>query len=129
MITTKGYDLLVLPKQFKEFPAQAIDIYMCGIVPQDFEEDWNSKLLRTVKCWLDDNITEKVHVEAKIRLSLNNFILVNSLYLVEKLQAIKTEVNVISIKKELLRKKLAVQDSEGMYTMLRMANDCGEFKI
>lgn len=119
-------DLLVLPDQFKEFPAQAVDIRIGGIVPLDSEIRWDKKSTQLVKKWLEH--AENCYIEAKIELALMNCIWVKSVEITKILRSINEETRWISITEKLIQKNIGVADSKPLDMLREMAERAGKLR-
>lgn len=118
--------MIALPKQFQNFPGQAIELRIAGIVPNDFESEWDSNVGQNVKAWMEDNVNEKIHIEGEVEIALMNCIWVDTLKLIEKLPSLRCQVNVISIKETLLSKKFGVRDDGTLQMLKDLAKEAGK---
>lgn len=125
--TTKcnEYDLFHLPKKFCDFPAQAVDVIIAGIVPMDYDHGWDSTAKKNVERWLSIDKAQHKCIKANVLMSVMNEIWVDSLFLVQKLPKISCEVTVISMKLSLIDNKLAIEDSAGFEAVKMLAKETG----
>ncbi|XP_055845468.1 putative ATP-dependent RNA helicase TDRD12 [Episyrphus balteatus] len=120
IIMCKSHDLLVIPEEFKEFPAQAIDIRLSGVVPFDNERVWDSKSIRTVKKWIVTDVNDNDVLQASINFVLMDIIWVNNVVLMEQLPAINGFALKINVRRSLLGRGFAL-DNNQMHTIKQTA--------
>lgn len=111
-IMCKSHDLMEIPDEFKDFPAQAIDIRLSGVVPYDNEKVWDSKSIRTVKKWIVTDVTENDVLQASINFVLMDVIWVNNVVLMEQLTAINGFALKINVRRSLLGRGFALDDNQ-----------------
>lgn len=104
----KCNELFVCADQFKDFPAQAIDIRLINIVPFDNERSWDSKTTKQVHKWIMEDIKPKYVVQANVNFSMANTIWVNNVIVLEKLSGIDAYSQVVNLKKSLIEKNFAM---------------------
>lgn len=125
--TTMVYDyhLLHLPKRFCDYPAQAVNVIISGIVPIDYDYSWDTASQKNVEKWIAIDESPHKCIKANISISLMNTIWVDTLYLVQKLPEISCEVTVISIKSSLLNNNLAIEDNAAFDNIKSVAAQIG----
>ncbi|XP_055913578.1 putative ATP-dependent RNA helicase TDRD12 [Eupeodes corollae] len=111
-IMCKSLDLLEMPEEFKDFPAQAIDIRLSGVVPFDKERVWDSKSIRTVKNWIVSDVTSNDVLQATINFVLMDIIWVNNVVLMEQLHAINGYALKINVRRSLIGRGFALEDGQ-----------------
>lgn len=115
-------ELIQLPVRFKTFPPQAVNVRIGGIVPHDFDYDWDSKTLQYVKNWLRH---ESDYLKGDIQLSIMDTLWVDSVDGMEVLHSIGHDVRTVSIKNNLLKHKFGVNDSRAMELLKSLAQQAG----
>ncbi|XP_055390342.1 putative ATP-dependent RNA helicase TDRD12 [Condylostylus longicornis] len=125
----KSSQLLILPKKFAEFPFQAAELRLLGIVPYDKEETWDTKAISTVYKWFDEYSTKKKMINtAVVQFTLADSIFVKEITMKSELSALKDYIDKINVKKSLLEKKLVSKDVEIENDIKIMAYDIGILK-
>uniref|UniRef100_A0AAG5DVC6 RNA helicase n=1 Tax=Anopheles atroparvus TaxID=41427 RepID=A0AAG5DVC6_ANOAO len=111
IVTAKSTDLLVLPAQFQALPSQAIDVRIAGVVPLDWEEDWDQDSTKHVQGWIADHAQQSNHyLEGTVLLALRDTIWIEELVLAEQLDGMPTAVVSTKIKSSIVSKKFGVYD-------------------
>ncbi|XP_058826646.1 putative ATP-dependent RNA helicase SoYb [Topomyia yanbarensis] len=122
-------ELLYMPKEFCRLPAQAIDIRIVGVVPHDFETEWDKRVTVTIREWIDKyTANDKFHVEGKIMLAIRDVIWVDTIRLVEHLRGINTDINEIHVKSQIIGKNFGVTDKEPLVLLNKMVQDCEAYR-
>ncbi|XP_058456737.1 uncharacterized protein LOC131434110 [Malaya genurostris] len=125
----RSSELLHLPKEFCRLPEQAIDIRIVGVVPHDFETEWDKRVTVTIREWIDKYTTnDKFHVEGKIVLAIRDTIWVDTIRLVEHLSGINTDINEIHVKSQIVGKNFGVTDKEPLELLTKMVKDCEAYR-
>ena len=126
-ISCNSAELIYLIDKFRTLPAQAVDIQIDGIVPNDCETDFDSSAVTNVRHWLEKNVTEKVHIEAKVKLTVMNTIFVENIRLVRHLAYTDTDINYLSIKRNLIDKNFCIKSALAFPLLQNMAKDAGKY--
>lgn len=114
-------DLLHLPDRFHKYPPQAVDIRIAGVVPLDFGTDWDKSLKDSMKDWLKKGKNDQnCHIEGKILLSLQNCIWVENVQVKQKLPTLDLETVAVDVKREIVKRNLAVTDANVMQMLQEM---------
>ncbi|GAB0096442.1 hypothetical protein DMENIID0001_119520 [Sergentomyia squamirostris] len=110
-----SHDLLVLPQEFKNFPAQLIDVRLFGLVPNDHELVWDMKTIEMVKSWIKSaeeyENSDKLSYIGLIELTMKNTIYVKSLFQVEYFDTNQKNFTKWSVKAKILKNKLGVEST------------------
>uniref|UniRef100_A0A1Q3EW10 RNA helicase n=1 Tax=Culex tarsalis TaxID=7177 RepID=A0A1Q3EW10_CULTA len=123
-------ELLHLPDEFRRLPAQAIDVRIVGVVPHDFETEWDKRVTATIRTWIEKYTKkEEFHVEGKVLLAVKDTIWVDTIRLVEHLSQVNTEIHEINVKTEIVgNKNFGVTDKEPLELLTQMVADCEAFR-
>ena len=122
-----------LPAEYRDFPGQAVDLHLTGVIPADKEDEWDQRVTKIVMKTLDRHLKDEsglrdnIHVEAKIVVPLKDALLVESIRVVEYLPDIETAGQKLSVKKFLITNKYGVADSRGIAKMKDLVQQIGEF--
>ncbi|XP_059622507.1 putative ATP-dependent RNA helicase SoYb [Phlebotomus argentipes] len=109
----QAQDLLLLPDEFRAFPQQLIDVRLFGLVPNDYEMQWDSNSTKEVKSWVEPSQTsEYLSFIGQIDLTLKNTIYVKSLFCVEFVDSHQSNFVQRDLRKVLLRNQIAVEIEE-----------------
>ncbi len=118
-------ELLVLPEQFKNFPRQAVDIRIAGLVPLDLSTTWDNDAKADVQQWL--KLGKNCQVQAKIELVLLKYvILVESVQIVNKLKSIELDVVPTDFKKIIIERNLGVANAKQLEILRNMVVKAGK---
>jgi hypothetical protein len=119
-------ELCSLPDEYKKYPPQSIDVRLSGIIPLDFETEWNKKTLATVKSWTKPDTAKKsIYLQGNVIFSLKNTVWVNSLEMIENLEYIDREVAVLDIKDNLIKKEFCQKDDTAIPILRQMVDELG----
>lgn len=123
-------ELLHLPDEFRRLPAQATDVRIVGVVPHDFETEWDKRVTATIRAWIETyTAKDKFHVEGKVLLAVKDTIWVDTIRLVEHLSQVQTEIHEINVKTEIVgNKNFGVTDKEPLELLTQMVMDCEAFR-
>ncbi|XP_018802414.1 PREDICTED: uncharacterized protein LOC108977261 isoform X2 [Bactrocera latifrons] len=111
--SVKSDELYVCADKFKDFPAQAINIRLTGVVPFDNERTWDSKATKTVQKWIMTDIKQNECVHVSINFTLIDTIWVNNVIVMEQLKQVDQYVYRVNLKRSLMEKNIAdVGDSK-----------------
>ncbi|XP_053949152.1 uncharacterized protein LOC128857417 [Anastrepha ludens] len=105
--SVKSDELYVCHDKFKDFPAQAIDIHLLGVVPFDNERTWDTKATKTVQKWIMTDLTKNECVHVSINFTLIDTIWVNNVIVMEQLAQVGQYVYRVNLKRSLLGKDIA----------------------
>ncbi|XP_058170144.1 putative ATP-dependent RNA helicase TDRD12 [Anopheles ziemanni] len=114
IVHTNTCNLLSLPEQFHALPEQAIDVRIAGVVPHDFEEEWDEYSTQYVQRMLDEHVKDQPtnrYIEGKVLLTLRDMIWIEELMLVEALDAVKSQVVSAKVKSAIVSNQFGVKDS------------------
>jgi hypothetical protein len=50
---TQVYQLLALPKDLQQLPPQAVDIFLCNVMPCDFDIGWSESANFRMNDWIN----------------------------------------------------------------------------
>lgn len=122
-------ELLHLPEEFRRLPPQAIDIRIVGVVPHDFELEWDKQATLNIREWIYRYTNnDKFHVEGKVMLTIKDTIWVDTIRLVQHLEGINTEIMEIHVKSEIVGKNFGVVDKEPLELLSQMVENCQAFR-
>uniref|UniRef100_A0A034VB34 RNA helicase n=1 Tax=Bactrocera dorsalis TaxID=27457 RepID=A0A034VB34_BACDO len=111
--SVKSDELYVCADKFKDFPAQAINIRLTGVVPFDNERTWDTKATKTVQKWIMTDIKQNECVHVSINFTLIDTIWVNNVIVMEQLEQVGQYVYRVNLKRSLMEKNIAdVGDSK-----------------
>jgi hypothetical protein len=48
------YQLLALPEDLQHLPRQAVDIFLCNVIPCDLDTDWSKTASSKMNDWIND---------------------------------------------------------------------------
>lgn len=114
--------------EFCQFPEQAIDLHLIGLVPADSEDEWDSEITQRLKSHLNITLGEDdTHVEANIVISLRKAIVVDLLRIV---QTKGFDLPVLtSVKEYMFQLSLGIGAKEVRKDIIKMAETIGECMI
>ncbi|XP_067639600.1 putative ATP-dependent RNA helicase TDRD12 isoform X2 [Eurosta solidaginis] len=121
----KSDELYVCHNDFKDFPAQAINIRLSGVVPFDNERTWDTKSTKTVQKWIMTDITKKECVHVSINFTLIDTIWVNNLIVMEQLDQVGQYVYRVNLKRSLLEKNIAAAADNKRQSIREIAEEFG----
>ncbi|XP_071824728.1 putative ATP-dependent RNA helicase TDRD12 isoform X2 [Apostichopus japonicus] len=101
--TIPSYNLLALPKAFKNIPYQAVEIICCGAMPPDKENQWTTQANLAIH-----NMIHGEELEGKIVMSLGNTLWLDPVVQRIKVPDLKTHINRFNVRLELIEKDFAV---------------------
>lgn len=122
----KQCDLRQLPPKYHDFPGQAIDLHLIGIIPQ--EAIWDKDSLDKVRKDLSLSPTSpqnKQSVEANVVVALKNALVVDCIRVVEKAPSLPNEIQVASVKQTLRREKFGIKDLSAWTKFEAIVKDIG----
>uniref|UniRef100_A0A0A1WUC7 RNA helicase n=1 Tax=Zeugodacus cucurbitae TaxID=28588 RepID=A0A0A1WUC7_ZEUCU len=105
--SVKSDELYVCDARFKDFPAQAINIRLSGVVPFDNERSWDTKSTKTVQKWIMTDIKKNECVHVSINFTLIDTIWVNNVIVMEQLAQMGQYVYRVNLKRSLMEKNIA----------------------
>lgn len=112
--------------EFCDFPVQAIDLHLIGLVPADTEDEWDSEITQKLEKHLKDIDLNRddIYVEANIVFSLRTAIVVDCLRIV---QTIGCDCSIrCSVKKYMISERLGIGAKETRKDIIKMAGTIGE---
>lgn len=124
---SRNSPLFVLPEGFRNFPPQAVDVRIAGVVPLDLSTTWDKSSKDIVKQWFKD--TENCEIQGKIELTLMNCIWVESIELIDKLSAINAKVLNRNIKTRIIKNELGVENGNSLRLLREMARKAGKSSL
>lgn len=111
--------LLILPDEFKISPPLAMNLCIAGLVPHDFEHDWDKTTIANVDRWIKDNEMADITFQSNVLLSLNDTIWVDSIYMSKTVLKISAIQN--SIKESILKKNFGTLKEDHLNIIKEMA--------
>lgn len=115
--------LLILPDEFKSGPPLAMNLCIAGLVPHDFEHDWDKTTIANVDRWLKDNEMADITFQSNVLFSLNDTIWVDSIYMIKTVLEISAIRN--SIKESILKKNFGTVKKDHLKIIKEMAAVAG----
>lgn len=115
--------LLILPDEFKKSPPLAMNLCIAGLVPHDFEHDWDKTTIANVDRWLKDNEMADITFQSNVLFSLNDTIWVDSIYMSKTVLNISAIQN--SIKESILKKNFGTLKEDHLKIIKEMAAVAG----
>lgn len=115
--------LLVLPDEFKSGPPLAMNLCIAGLVPHDFEHDWDKTTIANVDRWLKDNEVAGITLQSSVLFSLNDTVWVDSIYMMKTVLEISAIRN--SIKENILKKNFGTVKKDHLQIIKEMAAVAG----
>lgn len=122
----KQSDLRDLPKEYHDFPGQAIDLHLVGIIPQ--EATWDKDSLNKVREELfapPTSSTNDKSIEANVIIALKSALVVNCIRVVEKAAFLPNPVQVASVIQTLRREKFGIKDVSAWTKFEAIVKDLG----
>lgn len=123
----KSTELRQLAAEFCDFPEQAIDLNLIGLVPADAEDEWDSEITQKLRNHLEDIDLSRddIHVEANIVFSLRKAVVVDCLRIT---QVIGCDCSILcSVKKHMIDRRLGIKAKGTRKDIIKMAGTIGEF--
>lgn len=99
--------LLQLPSQFHSCPFQAVEVFACRVQPLDKDLAWTIQGKHFVK-----HLIEGKEMEGRVVLSLGNTMWLDPLVQRTRLENINVTTNVVHVRMELLKEKLAAENKQ-----------------
>lgn len=128
IVRRKSAELGQMAEIFCNFPEQAIDLHLIGLVPADSEDEWDSEITQRLKSHLSIALDEDdTHVEANIVFSLRKAIVVDLLRIV---QTKGFDLPVLtSVKEYMHQHSLGIGAKEVRKDIIKMAETIGECMV
>lgn len=128
IVDTPTNALLRLNEKFRDYPAQAVDVRIANLVPVDCDDEWDKNSMRNVTEWLQEALAaDNVHVEGRILWSeILDIIWLDKLNIVTQL-SIRSKVNNLLMHRNLLKKKIAIEDYKCLEVLQASARACRIF--
>lgn len=116
-------DIFKCDTEFEEFPMQAYNMHLTGIIPSNREHDWSSKSIRVFQNRIKklENDFQNILYDARVIFSLRDA------FVVDKVRAADT-VNMIGhmrFEKELVDKRLGIRCQDVVAQVKRIAKEAG----
>lgn len=116
-------DIFGMDEEFKEFPIQAYQLHLTGILPSNCEHDWSPKAIQAFQRRIKNlkNDFPNIEYDARVIFSLRDA------FVVDKIRAADT-INGIShllIEQDLIDKKLGISSKEAVTRVKRLAKEAG----
>ncbi|KAJ6624811.1 putative ATP-dependent RNA helicase TDRD12, partial [Pseudolycoriella hygida] len=120
IVSCYSTDLLELPEKFKNFPHQAVDVRIAGIRPQDFDSEWDPKIMVQVIKWIRNQ--NYAYCQGFIKLSIMNTLWLESVEVIEILHSVTEEIRAVSIKHNLIKGNFCVKDTKPFELLTALAD-------
>uniref|UniRef100_A0A182QK13 RNA helicase n=1 Tax=Anopheles farauti TaxID=69004 RepID=A0A182QK13_9DIPT len=125
LVHVKSASLLHLPEKFTSLPDQAMNVRIAGVVPHDYEQDWDKTSTVTVRRWIENYETRpNCHIQGNVLLALKDTVWVDELCLVEQLEGVRTSVTVEKVRASIISKQFGVGDRESFEQLRKLVLDC-----
>lgn len=112
--------LVELPQRFSELRPFLVEVYCCGIQPQDRDISWTCQAdLKTYNCF------SRKELCGKVMLRLGNTLWMHPLVMREKLAFVSAEVTLGSVSRTLIKEGLACTNENHLKSLRAMAADAG----
>ncbi|XP_053679144.1 uncharacterized protein LOC128730136 [Anopheles nili] len=122
--------LLLLPEKFRDLSGQTIDVRIAGVIPHDFEQDWDKSATNMAREWIKKYESKpNCHIEGNVLLALRDTIWVDELYLVEQLEDLKTTLVTEKIRATIIAKQFGIADKESFVKVSQLVRDCEALRI
>ncbi|XP_034230571.1 putative ATP-dependent RNA helicase TDRD12 [Thrips palmi] len=125
--TVKEYMLHELPEDLKAFPAQVVDVFLCGLQPADQDSDFGADANWTVKKWLkstnESEDSRQTLLQGQIMLSMAGSLWIDPVYILEWLPLTREHITRRNINQSLLRDHLALPNPEHLPNLFKL---CGK---
>lgn len=125
IVKRKSTELWKLNDEFHDFPEQAIDLHLIGLVPTDSEDEWDSEITQILKNYIDRITSDQdnFYVEANVVFSLRKALVVDC---VRISQTIGRDCIVLcSVKNHIIKKRLGVSTKKTRKDIIKMAEAIG----
>ncbi|XP_047108037.1 putative ATP-dependent RNA helicase TDRD12 [Schistocerca piceifrons] len=124
----KVFRLLHIPEEFRHIPPQAVDVFLCHLVPCDLDWNWSHAASMKVYEWLngvDDSEEQGKFMIGKILLSLSATLWLDPIECHQLLPALKTTAVVLSLRQKILENDLGVENPHHMSRLYTLCEEAG----
>lgn len=117
--------LIPLSEELAKFPAQAVQIFICNLLPTDLDESWHPRISLQVYNWL--KITRETNYElvGKINLALGHSLWLDPIEVKKNLPTTKTYSIDLVLRNKLLSNNLAIINPNHIEKLRRYCLDAG----
>lgn len=124
ILTRKTSEIYVLNDEYKEPPGQAYSMHLTGIIPADYEEDWDEKITHRLKTLLNKLHTTESNVEyeARVLFTLRNTFVVDIFRVINS----KDCYVHVPVKEYLIDHKYAIKSKDCLQRVIDMAKFNGK---
>nr|CAD7393674.1 unnamed protein product [Timema cristinae] len=122
----KDYALMALPKELQVLPPQAVEVYLCNVLPCDEDTVWNWSANEAMYNWVQENVAEEregVYMVGKIVLTLGNTLWLDPFMARQHLEDLGNDVFIMSLRKELLKHGYAVDNPQHLEKLYSLCHD------
>ncbi|KAJ9589011.1 hypothetical protein L9F63_017706, partial [Diploptera punctata] len=119
----KVYQLLSLPEHLQKLPRQTVEVFLCNVCPCDLDTCWSQEACYKMSSWIhaiSEGETQGKFVVGKIVLSLGNTLWLDPLKCCSHLGTLDAHVTEVSLRSELLKSQLAVDNPKHVKNLLKM---------
>lgn len=122
----KSTEIFELNERFCDFPWQAIDLHLIGLIPADSEDEWDSELTSILNNDIKQTIsrTPDAKIEANIVFALQNHIAVDCLRITETQHGVVMVTK--SIKRHMIEKCWGKASIDAKNSVIKMAIESGK---
>uniref|UniRef100_A0AAU7J931 RNA helicase n=1 Tax=Locusta migratoria TaxID=7004 RepID=A0AAU7J931_LOCMI len=124
----KVFKLLHIPEEFRHIPPQAVDVFLCHLVPCDLDWNWSHAASMKVYEWLtsmEDNEEQGKFMIGKILLSLSTTLWLDPIECHQQLPALKTTAVLLSLRQKILENDLGVENPHHMSRLYTLCEKAG----
>lgn len=112
-----------MDQQFSDFPGQAIDIHLTGVLPT--ETVWHKSSIDKIRNLLSCEKSESREIEVNVIHALNNSLVIDHMRVLEKLKLSNEYVMLGSIKKIMIQEKYGISDKISLTKFEQALKDRG----
>lgn len=120
-------EIFQLDEKFCNFPQQAIDMHLIGLIPAEFEDEWDSKITKILEVEVNKMQESNIKVEANIVFALKNTIAVDCVRFNKTME--NACVIKLSIKRFMADKSYGVLCNSSKQRVIKMAENLGQFLL
>ncbi|KAL0268700.1 UNVERIFIED_CONTAM: hypothetical protein PYX00_010531 [Menopon gallinae] len=114
------HQLYELPERLMEYPPQAVDAYLCNLLPNDFDSHWSQEAISFAKENFGIDLNDNQFWVGKIKLSLDLSLHLDPVKLCSTLENLNTHVVDVSARELLLSKKVAVKNEKHLQRLFSL---------
>lgn len=126
IVRSKSTEIFELNERFCDFPRQAIDLHLIGLIPADSEDEWDSELTSVLDRDIKQTLSRApdAKIEANIVFALQNHIAVDCLRITETKHGVVVVKK--SIKRHMIEKGWGKASIDAKNSVIKMAHESGK---